>query len=259
MTQEEKRKYKLKVNDQEVEKEYTNAEVEKQLQKALAADKGLEEVAMTKKQIQAFVKSMLANPFSVLLDSRSKVDKATLRKSAEEFLAGELEEEQMDPRDRELKKYKAQEEEAAKAKEAETKKAEEEASNKRRDQHASRISQTIAKTLETSGLPKTPYTVKRIASYLHAGLKQGQRPDMNQVVEQVRKDYNEDTSTLFSGMTGEQIWKVLGDELGEKIQAYAVSRLKGGQSPEILKGKEPRIQKGGEPRTFAEWRRNRRK
>jgi len=136
-----------------------------------------------------------------------------------------LEDEVMDPKDKELRdlrKDKAtREEEAATAK----KEAEEEEMVKLSGEYRDQYEKSFQTCLEASGLPKTPHTVKRLAFYMHEGVKRGLDLKPEDVVVFVKEEYLEEQKSLFSSLDGENLLKFLGEDLAKKIRKYDTGRV----------------------------------
>ncbi len=95
------RKHKVKVDGQEIEVD--EEELKRGYAHQKAANKKLQEGLRAKKQAEDFVKLLKTDPLKVLKDPRIGHD---VRKLAEEYLASQLEDELLDPREKELRTYK---------------------------------------------------------------------------------------------------------------------------------------------------------
>lgn len=223
-TSSESKRYKVKVDGQELEVD--EAELLAGYQTRKAADKKFQEAAMTRKQAEEFVSLLKTDPIKVLTHPGLGVD---FRQLAEQYLVQQLEEEMLDPRDRELKKYKAMVEEQETAKKRELERQEAERAQQLTARYTEDYSNQIVEALKTSGLPKTERTVKAMAQYLHLGLQQGVDLKAAEVVEFVKQDYINAQKELFSALDGDTLLSILGEDVANKIRKSDVKRLK---SPE---------------------------
>lgn len=91
------------------------------------------------------------------------------------------------------------------------------------------IGDMITGNLKDSGLPQTPYTVKRVAEYMSVLRGAGyslEQINMKDVVHRVRSDYNQDLTQMIAPMDGDMIIKLFGDDLVNKIRKADLARLK---------------------------------
>jgi len=216
--QTEKRKLKAKVNGQEIE--VSEEEILRDYQKYKAADANLKEAATLKKQLEGFVSYLKENPKEGL--KQLGIDP---RKFSEDTLMAFLEDEMMDPKDKELKTTKARVEELERKEKAEADREKEAEMAQLEKHYADDYSNKIIAALEAEKIPRTAFTVRRMASYMSEGLKRGVDLSPSDVSKQVKKDYSEDYSTIFMGMTPEEIVSVFGDDLIKKIRKYDTSRV----------------------------------
>jgi len=131
----------------------------------------------------------------------------------------------MDPRDKELRDLK-KEKMTREQMEAEAKRQAQEAEDAAlTEHHRAEYEKSFQASLDASGLPKTPHTIKRMAYYMHEGMKRGMDLKPNDVVSLVKDEYIEEQKSLFSGLDGENLLKLLGDDLAKKIRKYDTSRV----------------------------------
>lgn len=213
-------KIKVKVDGKEVE--VTLDELKKGYSHGRAAAQRMEQATLQMKQAEEFIRVLKEDPIKVLTDPRLGVN---ARKVAEEYLLAQLEEDAMDPRDKELrdtKKRLAEKEEAEKrAKEEQEQKRLEAEKAKYREHYQAEI---IA-ALDKSGLPKTEATVKRTAYYLGRAIEKGLDLKAEDVVDMVREDYLNEQKQLVGGLEPEKIMEMF-PELADKIRKHAVQSHK---------------------------------
>lgn len=217
---EAKRKLKVKIDGEmhEVDED----EVISDYGKGKAADKKFQEAAALRKEAVAFIEALKKDPISVLTNPKLGVN---MREVAESYLLAQLEDEMMDPRDKELRDLK-KEKMTREQMEAEAKRQAEEAEIQAlTDNYRAEYEKSFQACLEASGLPKTPHTVKRLAFYMNEGMKRGMDLKPDDVVGLVKDEYIEEQKSLFSGLDGENLLKLLGDDLAKKIRKYDTSRV----------------------------------
>jgi len=214
----EKRKLKAKVNGQEIE--VSEEEILRDYQKYKAADANLKEAATLKKQLEGFVTYLKENPKEGL--KQLGIDP---RKFSEDTLMAFLEDEMMDPKDKELKTTKARLQELEQKEKDEQDRQKDSEMAVLEKQYAEDYSNKITAALEAEKIPRTAFTIRRMASYMSEGLKRGVDMSPADVCKQVKKDYSEDYASIFSGMEPEDIISIFGDDLIKKIRKYDTSRV----------------------------------
>lgn len=215
------RKFKVKING--AEQEVSEKELLEGYQTRKAADEKFREAAMTRKQAEDFINLLKQDPAKVLTDPRIGVD---ARKWAEEFLLKQLEEEMLDPKEKELRKYKQQLEQLQAA-EKQQKEAQEAARNAELTaKYTEEYTKDITSALETSGLPKNEATVRRMAHYMRQALSKGLEITAKEAVQLVKEEYTSEQKQLVSSLDGEALIAFLGPELANKIRKYDLAKLK---------------------------------
>jgi hypothetical protein len=219
--QAEARKWKLKVNGKE--REVTEEELLSGYNRAEAAEERFKEAAMTKKQAEEFVNMLKKDPIALLKDPRLGHD---VRMIAEKYLLEQMQEEMLTPEQKELKEAKAK----LKAYE-DQKRAIEQEQMKARDKeltekYTADYSNQIIKALNENSLPKTEYTVKRIAYYMHLGLQKGLNLSASDVADKVKQDYINEQKALFAAADGGTLVQLLGEDAANKLRKWDVSRVK---------------------------------
>jgi|GEM_PF-1599516 len=223
----ERRKYKLKVNGKEVEKEYSDDEVSRKLQLIEAADERFQKASETEKQLQNFVKALKEDPFAVLsqLGLDDHIDAL-----AEKRLTSKVQRDLMTPEEREiaeLREFKSSSERAKQEAEANEKTSTEKQQFEEYRQRASQHYDTqITDALTKSSLPKTPYTVKRVAEVMANALNRGYELDAQTAADMVHENYLGDVQAIFGQLDAEKIIKILGPDLAKKIRKYDVDNLR---------------------------------
>lgn len=227
---------RIKIDGEEIEVDYETMKRDYQLRKA--SDKKFREAAMMNKRAEDFVHLLKTNPKKVLLNPNLGID---MRSLAEEILAEHLEDEMMDPKDKELKKYKKQLEEIENEKKTAAQKQEEAQIAELREKYSEDYSTQITSALQESNLPKTEHTVKRMAYYMHQALVRGYEMKARDVVDLVRQDYMNETKSLFGAADEDTLISLLGEDTIKKIRKYEAKRMKNRNFPSTPKT-QPNVQ-----------------
>jgi hypothetical protein len=228
------RKHKLKIDGRE--EELPEDEVIKWAQLGRASQKRFQEASATRKQAEDFIQMLKTDPRKVLSDPSIGVD---LRKFSEEYLSEQLKLESLTPEQRQIRdmqeQLKANETEKKQA--AETRRQEE---FQKATQHYTQEYETgIMDAISSSGLPRTPYIVKRMTDYMSSALQNGLDLEPKNVVELVRQDYITDTNALYGQLDGDTLLKILGDGVANKIRKADLARIRNLQNqPPAVPGSE---------------------
>lgn len=213
-------------------------------QEAAAMKKAAEEIlSLSKKDQVEFFKKNGVNP----------------REWAEKFLMDELKKEAESPEQRtnreneeKLRKYESAE------KDREQKQKQEyidRLTNEKRQEYDT----MFVKALEESKLPKTPFTIKRMAELQLINMKKGFELGASQLAKIVREDYVNEHKTLLSGYDGDQLIEFLGPEVVKKLSKAQIAKLKSRGVTAPQRSAQPSA-KQEEGLSWAEYqRRNRRK
>jgi hypothetical protein len=227
------RKFKVKVND--VEEEVSEDDLIAGYQTRKSSDAKFQEAATLRKQAEQFVHMLKTDPVKLLTHPALGHD---MRKLAEEYLGKQLQEELMDPKDKEIRDIKAKLAEHEEAKKAVEKEEQDRQATQLREQYIEDYTKDFIPALETAGLPKSEMTVRRMAYYTHAALKQGIKLPAQNAAELVKQDYIKEQQALYGALDGDMLLQLLGPEIAKKIRKYDVDKLKGGNQVKVSTGVE---------------------
>lgn len=256
------KKLKLKVDGNEVDEELpfeidenNKQQVEflkRHLQMSKAASKRMQEASLSKKQAEHFIEMLQNDPLKILNNDKIMGQKK-FREIAEQFLTNEIQKEMMSPEEikrlemeDKLRKYEEQEK---KIKEQE----ENERIQKLQDQYAQHYQKVIIDALNSSSLPKNPFTVKRMAQLMEKNLQHGLELEPQHLAQLVREDYQKELVSLVGASNPEQILALFGEDLTNKIRKHDLEKLKGSNKPQTVKTIHESI-KNEKPMSREEWR-----
>jgi len=229
---EEIRKHKLKVNGREVE--FDEPEVIRRAQLAESAQQRFQEASVMKKQAEQFFEALMNDPRSIL--SHPEIaKKLNMREFAEDFLSQELKNELMDPAEREmseLREFKRKhEEETTGRQQREQETAQQGRAREAQQKAAKDFDVNITEALTQTNLPKTPYTVKRVAEILLGARKNGYDMDIATAVDMVKEGYQTDLGAMVGGLEPEMLIKMFGDDMIKKLRKHDLAQLKNKLNP----------------------------
>lgn len=230
-------KLKLKVYGEEIEEELP-FEIEedpevveyltKQLQLSKAAQRAMQENTSFQKQVQDFFES---------LKKDTKGSLAKLGIDPKEFAAAVIEEEikkqQMSPEERERQELQA------KIKQLEEERLKEKEELEKREYERllqleyEKVENQMTVALEGSGLPKSPYAVKRMADYMIAGNKYNVELTPEEIAPLVKEDIRKELRQFIDALGEDGAEEFIGKEIINKIRKKNLSKAK--QTPATAK------------------------
>lgn len=215
------RKFKVKVDNQEMEVD--ESELIKGYTHGKAAAKRFQEGSKAKQQSEQFIKMMKDE--GTLFDVIKKLGHDP-RALAEKYLAEQIKEELMDPKDRELKTYQQKLKffEDQEAKREEAKKAEEH--DKLKAKLAGEFEGQFIEALKTEKLPQTKYMVAEMAKYIARAAKLGYKIVPQDAAKLVREDEEGRFHGVAADTPAEILAKLLGEKNLQKLREYDAQRLK---------------------------------
>lgn len=234
------RNLKLRLDGKDVE--MPESEVIALAQKGKVSDQRFQEASAMKRQAEEVLKFAKDNTTEFF-----KRTGMNARQWAEEYLVGELRAEQMSPEQRKaaenekkLKEYESEKKQAAdRAQQAEM--------DQLRQKHAENYNKLFVEALTKSGLPKTNYTVKRMAELQLVNIKQKLELSADQLAKVVREDYESEQKALFGAYDGDQLMEFLGPELVKKLSKAQIAKLKAKGVKTSVSGDQHKPKKSGEP------------
>ena len=190
-------------------------------QKEVASNKRFQQAAETEKKVRAFLERGKEVPEELL--SKLGIDPEEF---AEALLRKRIEEAQMSPEQRQANEEKRRFEEEKKQWESTV---------QQRVQHE--IDQGITDAFKTTGLPKSPFLVARIAAMVNESIKLSQKnPDhaplsFPEAAVKVKEWFVEGTRQTLKSLPLEERLKVLGDDVVEELMQYRLTRLGKAKAP----------------------------
>lgn len=236
------RKFKVKVDGEELE--IDEAQLISDYQTKRAADKRFQEAARLRKSAEEVIQLLKTDPRAALRHPAINADERAL---AETILAEQLEDEMMDPKDKQIKLLQRQLQQQAEADAKAKKEAEAAQLSAAEAQYVEQYQKDISHALTTAGLPITNATVRSMTSYLQNALEAGYDMQPAQVVDLVKQDYQKQLKELFSASDGQTIAALLGEDGLKKVRAMDIARLK---SPEQVTPTPP-LESQGQPKVKA--------
>lgn len=226
-TKEEKKKWKLKIYDEE--KEYDEEGLVREAQKAAAANYKFQKAAEMEKARAQWLKERRENPDLVFKDFELDPDEW-----AEKRLLAKLKLDTMEPNERKAydlerenaslkKKWEDAEAQKVKDKEASDK----ESIDRLKSKYAQELETDLPKSLEAAGLKPTARRLARIAELQIAhATKHGKLLSFDKAVEMAEKDIRSDIMDILPKFSHEEIAKMLPREIRDVLRKMDLDELK---------------------------------
>lgn len=215
--------YKLKANGKEIE--LTLEELQTWAQKGMGANQKFQEAARMREQMQKIMQMIKTNPRAILEDPRIGVD---IKKLAEDVLWEQVQREKMTPEQRELQETKKKLEEFEKQNKELESRTKTEKFNQEVEHFSKKLGEDIQNVLQTSNVPKTQFTVKRMAFYMQEALKRGVDLSAKDVVGIVHNEYQQNVKQILGAVDGDALVNLIGEDTLKKIRDHELKRLQGG-------------------------------
>ena len=249
------KKYKVKVSGQD--REVDEHELIRGYGHQSAANEILQQGKLAKKQAEEFL-TLMRDPEKAYEVLRKLGHDP--RELSEKYVARQIQEDLMDPRDKELRDTKAK---LAQIEEMEKKQKEalEDHRNKIIQQKlmADYESQFVS-AIKESGLPPTKPMIADMAKYIARSSELGFKMTALEAAKLVKEDIQKKTMSLIGTADGETLIKLLGEDIADKLRKWDTSRVKtpesylrtpSEQSPPSLRQNSS----SKKPMTAKEWRR----
>lgn len=104
------------------------------------------------------------------------------------------------------------------------------------------VQKQIIEALETGSLPKTNFTVRRLAYWIQRNNANGFNAPTSLLVSQVRNEFNSSIRDMVESSDGEALIQLLGDGIIQKLRKYDLDqlrKLRGGGTPPADNGTPP--------------------
>jgi hypothetical protein len=161
------------------------------------------------------------------------------RKAAEEFLIERLKEEQLTPEQRQVR----QAQDIIKREEERKQEEQTQAQRQREQELSSRYSQEysnqIISALQRNNLPKSEFTVKQMAYYMHQGLQRGVNLTAEDVAPLVKNYFTKQITDLLGATDSDMLLSLLGEDVAGKLRTADLKRLQN-PKPAVPASEQPR-------------------
>lgn len=233
------KKFKLKIDgkDEDFEIDLNNEEeLKKHLQMSKASAKRMSESAELRKSAEQFIEMLRTNPRKVLSDPNIGVD---MKKMVQEYLDEEIERSSKSPEQLEKEKLQA---ELETLREKYKKDEEDRKSNEFKRLQAEqeeKIQTNIEAALNSGNLPKSPYTVKKMAEMMMLALENNIDLEPKDLVPLLKKQMNSDIKDLFSASSDDVLEELVGKDNISRLRKRTIAKVKQTQVAQTASSVKP--------------------
>lgn len=218
-----KKKYKLKVDGEELEEELSDEDIVRELQLAKKARKEIQSSARLKKEVEGLLDLLRRDPAAVLSDPAIGIDP---KQFAQELLTKHLEEEAKDPAIREREKLEKELEALREQMKTESERRQQEEYEREVARAERELEDQVTEAIETSGLPKSPYILKKMADVMISAMENSINISPKQAINIVRKEMNNDIKELFSASPDDVLEQLIGKDNIKRLNKKSLANLK---------------------------------
>lgn len=219
--QEAKRKFKI--DDEEVDEDEVLKVYKSRKDHQREANKRLQDGQAARKQAEQFI-SMMRDK-GQLMEVIKKLGHDP-RKLAEEYLIQQLEEEKMDPREKEFRDAKAKLRQYEEDQKRQLEEVQQRRLNQLKEQYKADFNKQFVEALQATQVPQTRGTVAEMAKYISQAAKIGYKMTPKEAAQLVKEDIQKAQMNLIGESDGETLVRLLGEDVANKIRGYDVSKLK---------------------------------
>jgi hypothetical protein len=224
-----KRKYKVKVDQREEELEFdpdNEQEVIKHLQLSRAAQKRMQESSELKRDVTDLFTRLNTDPFSVLADAENGLG-MNVEDLVKQYVEKKLADAEKSPEQLEFEKTQNELRKLKAEREQEKIQREKERYDAQLQNEIIRYDQMMTKTLENSEFKKpSPYLVKKMSDYLILGVQNGLDVTPDDILPIVRDEIQSEIRELINSAPENVIEELFGKEIFNKMRKKNLAKAK---------------------------------
>lgn len=216
-------KYKLKVDGEEVEWEGSEEDLIKELQLSKKARKEIQNSKAMQKEIAQLVQMLKDNPEMVLADPAIGIDPLEF---AKKVIQKRIEEEAKSPEQVEREKLERELEELREAKRKQEEDLKKELYEREVARYENQLEEQVEEALSTSGLPKSPYVLKRMTDVMLSGFENGKEISPKQALNIVKREMQNDMKQMFSTSAEDLLEELLGSDTLKRLNKRQLEKIR---------------------------------
>lgn len=205
----------------------TRREVIDHASMSYAATAKFQEAAQTRKQVDKIINTAKTSPIEALMDPSLGLTKDQIRDAFEKWYKKEyIDPETLSPQEREFNSMKEELERRRREDQDRDVRTKQEKEQLETAQYRQEYERQIVEALEKSDLPKTKYIASRVAFYLRQNNQNGWDAPMSLIVSQVKREQQQLMTGQLSGIDGDGLIGLLGEDIVNKIRQADLRRLR---------------------------------
>ena len=227
--------------------------LKRHLQMSKISNKRMSEAALTRKQAEQFIQALQNDPIKVLSNPKL-MGEEKFQQLAEQFLAKKIQDQMLSPEEKRQREMEGRLRQYEESEKSVREKQEQEQMQALQQHYQESYTKTITTALESSNLPKNPYTVKRMAQLLQQNIKHGLELEPQHLAQLVKEDYQRELSSIIGNSDPGQIIAMFGEETVNKLRKHDLEKLKISLTPNNVKFQaKPTSQVIEEPQRPRRW------
>lgn len=216
--------YKIKVDGEEVE--LSRDEMIKYAQLGRAGQKRMAEAAQIKKEAAELIDLLRSDPEAILSDPAILGSRDEVVKFAQKILAQQLEEEQKSPEIREKEALQKEVEQLRKQMKEESERKQQEEYERLVAQEEAKLQNEINDAIESSGLPASPFVLKRISDVLIMAAENNKEISAKQAMSIVKKEMMRDVKELLGSSPEDALEDLIGSDRIKSLRKKQLAKVK---------------------------------
>jgi hypothetical protein len=225
-----KLKYELKVDGEESDWEGSEEDLIRELQLSKKARKEIEKSSNVQKDVAKLVKMLKENPELVLMDPAIGVDPIEF---AKKIIQQQIENESKSPDQVKREQLEKELEDLR----SEKKRAEEEMRNEMYNRQVAKyeaeLEESVEASLSASGLPKTPYILKRMTDVMLSGIENKKDISPKQALNIVKREMDKDLKEMFAVSGEDLLEELLGSDTLKKLNKRQLEKFRASKKVQL--------------------------
>lgn len=216
--------YKIKVDGEEVE--LSKEEMVRYAQMGKAGQKRMAEAAQIKKEAAELIDMLRSDPEAILADPAILGSSDEVIKFAQKILAKQLEEEQKSPEIREKEQLQKEVEELRKQMKEESERKQRDEYERLVAQEETKLQNEINEAIDSSGLPASPFVLKRISDVLIMAAENNKDISPKQAMSIVKKEMMKDIKELIGSSPEDALEDLIGSDRIKSLRKKQLAKVK---------------------------------
>lgn len=217
-------KFKIKVDGEELE--LNRDELVKYAQLGKAGQARMAEAAQIRKEAQQLITALRDDPESVLADPAILGSNEKVMEFARKLLSRQLEDEQKSPEVLRAEKAEKELEKFRKERKDEQEKKEKEDYDRMVAQNEAQLEEQITSAIESSGLPKSPFILKRMADVMISAMENDKEITPKAAMNIVRREMEKDLKEFFDVAPEDVLEQLINSEKVKSLRNRHLAKIR---------------------------------